>query len=98
QAIEGQKARKQCAKPEYRGPQPGQQGKAGPDGERHEHHDGEKKQHADQGPAPDAERDPDVPANEGAERAHEASPMRSVRVVVPRGVWVAATITPPRAR
>ena len=98
QAVERQETCEQRAEPEDRGPKPGQQRKVGPDRKRHQHHDGEKEQHADQGAAADAKRDPDVAADQGGKRAHEASPMRSVRVATPSGAWVAATIRPPRAR
>ena len=52
----------------------------------------------DQGAAADAKRDPDVPADQGGKRAHEASPTRKVRAAIPKGMWVAAMIRPPRAR
>src|ERR1700722_8249112 len=98
QTIEGQETCQQRAEPEDGGPKPRQQCQVGPDGKRHQHHDGEKEQYADQGAAADAKRDPDVPADQGTQRGHETSPTWSVRAGTPKGVWVAATIRPPRAK
>ena len=98
QPVEREQACQQRAEPEDRRSEPRQQRQIGSDRERHQHHHGEKEQHADQRAAADPQRDPDVPANQGGERGHDAPPIRNSRAAIPSGAWVAATIRPPRAR
>src|SRR3979490_594558 len=98
QTIEREQACQQCAEPEDRRAEPRQQRQIGPECERHQHYHGEKEQHADQRPAADPQRDLDVSCDQRSEGSHDAPSIRNSLASSPSGVWVAATISPPRAR
>ncbi|MGY3645734.1 hypothetical protein ACVWW2_001025 [Bradyrhizobium sp. LM4.3] len=79
QPVERQQTRQQRAQPQDRRPEPRQQRQIRPHRKRHQHHHSQEEQHANQRPAADAKRDPDVPANEGEQGGHGVALARQRR-------------------